>query len=155
NELLRAPVQDLGDVQLVLRLTVNLVDPAELLRLLAGFAEHSQHGAVQRQLVDPPRKRVGDVQILRRSGRDADRPRRARRHRAARLRRIGRRADRRTRAGRYRHRDLDLAQELAVAVEDLHAAVAAIADVDVSLRVRRDGVRGVELAGTAAGLAPR
>ena len=52
-----------------------------------------------------------------------------------------------------RHVDGDLAEEFAVAVEDLDAAVAAVGDVDVSLGVGGDAVRRVELAGLVAGFA--
>ena len=52
-----------------------------------------------------------------------------------------------------RHVDRDLAEEFAVAVEDLDAAVAAVGHVDVSLRVGGDAVRRVELAGLVAGFA--
>src|SRR5207245_4192361 len=74
RQLLHAPVQHLGDIQLVLGLTVDLVDPAELLQLFPGFAEHAEHGAVEGQLVDAARERIRHVHVLRRSWRDANRP---------------------------------------------------------------------------------
>src|SRR5262245_3344659 len=46
-------------------------------------------------------------------------------------------------------------EEAAVAVEDLHAVVLAIGDQDLAEAVDPDGVRGGELARSAAGLAPR
>src|SRR6185436_6498728 len=51
RELLNAPIQQLGDVQLVLRRAGDLVDPAELLRLMARLAEPAEDLAVQGQLV--------------------------------------------------------------------------------------------------------
>ena len=45
-------------------------------------------------------------------------------------------------------------QEFAVAVEDLNARVAAIRDVDQSLRIHGDAVRQIEFAGSAALVAP-
>src|SRR6266702_4843924 len=43
NQLLHPPVEQLRDVEHVLRRAGDLVDPAELPQLLAGFAEHSEH----------------------------------------------------------------------------------------------------------------
>jgi len=40
------------------------VDPAELLELLAGAAEHAKHFAIQAQFVDAAGKRVGDIEHL-------------------------------------------------------------------------------------------
>src|SRR5258706_8722588 len=48
NQLLHAPVEQLRDIEHVLRGAGDLVDPAELLQLLAGFAEHAEHLSVQR-----------------------------------------------------------------------------------------------------------
>ena len=42
----------------------DLVDPAELLQLLAGLAEHAEHLAVERQLVDAAGIGVGAVEHL-------------------------------------------------------------------------------------------
>ena len=58
------PVQQLGDVEHVLRRTRDLVDPAELLQLLAGPAEHAEHLAVEAQLVDAAGKGVRAVEHL-------------------------------------------------------------------------------------------
>src|SRR5262249_56935712 len=82
-ELLHGPGQDLGDVDFVLGRAGNLVDPAELLELLARLAHPAGDLAVERELVEPAREGVGDVHHLVWSRRDADRPRRARRLRAA------------------------------------------------------------------------
>ena len=57
DQLLHAPVQELADVEHVLRRAGDRVDPAELLQLLAGLAEHAEHLAVERQLVDAARAR--------------------------------------------------------------------------------------------------
>src|SRR5712691_12755020 len=43
NQLLYPPVEQLRDVEHVLRRTGDLVDPAELPQLLAGFAQHPEH----------------------------------------------------------------------------------------------------------------
>src|SRR5215831_9928790 len=77
EELLHAPVQDLGDVDLVLRGTGDLVNPSELLGLLARAAEIAQHLALQAELVHAPGIGIGAVEHLVRSWRDAERPRRA------------------------------------------------------------------------------
>ena len=52
DEFLDAPVEEFGDVEDVLRGAGDLVDPAELLELFAGFAEDAEDGAVEAQLVD-------------------------------------------------------------------------------------------------------
>src|SRR5882672_7651391 len=147
QQLLRAPVQELGDVELVLRRAGELVNPAELLERLARAAEPALHLAVERELVDTARIRVRDVQHLVRRRGDAERPRRARPLRlrsAARLRRPG--PDRDGRVRRHRHVDRERAQQLARGVEHLDAAVAAVGDVHAILRVDRDRVQRVELA---------
>src|SRR6185503_21110675 len=78
RELLDAPVQDLGDVQLILRGAGHFVDPAELLGLAAGFAEPSEHFPVQRQLVNAAGEGIRAIEILYSgSGSYADGPRRA------------------------------------------------------------------------------
>src|SRR6188508_3331700 len=78
QELLHAPVQDLGHVELVLRRAGDLVDPAELLQLLPGLAQHAQDLPVERHLIYTSRERIGRVEHLVRTGRDAEGPRRAR-----------------------------------------------------------------------------
>src|SRR5262245_64263891 len=83
EQLLHAPVQDLGDVDFVLGRAGDLVDPAELLELLARLAQPTEHLAVKRELVETAREGVGDVHHLVRAGRYADRPGRARRLRTA------------------------------------------------------------------------
>src|ERR1700704_5365024 len=58
NQLLHAPVEQLRDIKHVLRRAGDLVDPAELLQLLAGFAEHAEHLSVQGQLEHAAGERV-------------------------------------------------------------------------------------------------
>src|SRR5438067_13898306 len=58
QQLLHAPVEELGNVEHVLRRAGDLVDPAELLQLLARFAEHAKHLAIERELVNAARKCV-------------------------------------------------------------------------------------------------
>src|SRR5262249_59873156 len=77
RQLLPPPVEQLGDVELVCRRARDLVDPSELLRLFARFAQHAEHLAVERHLVDAAGKRVRGEHDLVRTRRDADRPRRA------------------------------------------------------------------------------
>ena len=67
NQLLHAPIQDFGDINFVLRRARDLVNPAELLQLVAHASEHADHFAVQRQLVNAARISVGAVEILRRA----------------------------------------------------------------------------------------
>ena len=130
------------------------MNPAELFELFAGFAEHAKQRAFQSQLVDAPGISIRAVENLPRSRCDADRPRRAGRLRAFDI--LGRLvADGSTRGISIEgHIDLDLAQKFPIAVENLDSAVAAIADVDISLRIGGDGVRRVELARLVAALAP-
>src|SRR4029077_12131225 len=84
QELLHAPVEDLGDVQLVLRRACNFVNPAELLRLLPCLAEDAEQLSVERDLIYTSRKRVGGVEHLVRTWGDANRPGRAGAHRSRR-----------------------------------------------------------------------
>src|SRR6202035_442083 len=83
DQLLHAPIQDFGDIEGVLVRAGDGVDPAELLELFAGAAEHAQNLAVQAELVDAAGEGVGDVKHLVRRRRDAQRPRGTRRHGAA------------------------------------------------------------------------
>src|SRR5450631_1290252 len=83
QQLLNAPVQDFGHIQLVLGWAGHFMDPPELLELLARFAEHAEHLAVEAQLVDAARKRIRAVEHLVGGRGDAERPRCARRHGAA------------------------------------------------------------------------
>src|SRR5262245_46059183 len=157
HQLLHAPVQDLGDVELVLGRAGDLVNPSELLGLLARAAQIAQYLAFQGQFVDAPGIGIGAVEHLVRPRRDAERPRRAGREAAAGLQIIGEIwlvADRRFGVLVERHVDLDLALEVAVAVEHLDAPVVAVADIDQALRVGGDAVHEAELAGTFAVLAP-
>src|SRR5580693_3975223 len=64
DQLLHPPIEDFGDVEHVLVGAGDGVDPAELLELLAGAAEHAQNLAVEAQLVDAARKSVGDIEHL-------------------------------------------------------------------------------------------
>src|ERR1700689_2857052 len=89
DQLLHAPIEDFGDVERVLVRAGDGMDPAELLELLAGAAEHAQNLAVEAELVDAAGKSVGDIEHLVWRRRDAQRPRRARRHGAAVLQVIG------------------------------------------------------------------
>src|SRR6202042_3815718 len=52
RQLLPPPVQQFRHIQRVLRRTRHRMDPAELLQLLAGLAEHAEHFAVEAELVD-------------------------------------------------------------------------------------------------------
>src|SRR6476620_11548109 len=100
HQLLHAPGQDFGDVDFVLGRAGNLVHPTELFRLFARLAEPAEHFAVEADLVDAAREGIRDECDLLRSRRDADRPWRARRLRAAFARplaEIGLVADRRLR----------------------------------------------------------
>src|SRR5207302_9993999 len=87
----------------------------------------------------------------------AGRPRRARREAAAGLqisREVGCLAERGAGIRIERNIDLDLAQTRPLAVEHLNAAVVAVSDIDIALRVGRDGVYQIELARPLAFLAP-
>src|ERR1700677_3483388 len=139
------------------------MNPAELLRLMAHAAKNTNHLAIQRQLVDSAWIGVGAIEILGWPGADANGPRRSvlhgsvRRSRSYRSRGCG--------GGRgitHPHVDGgwqryvygDLPQICSIGIENLDAPVAAIGHVDVALRIGRDAVRRIELAGAAAGSAP-
>src|SRR5207247_11157064 len=112
-----------------------------------------QNLAVQGELVDPARVSIRAEQHLIWPRRDANRPGRAGRHRACGRTRLV--AERRTGVRINWHVDGDLAQELALVVEHLDAAVTAVRHVDAPLRVLRNAMRSVELSGAVAVLAPR
>ena len=158
KQLLHAPIQQFADVDFVFRRARDFVNPSELLELLAGLAQHADNFSVQREFVDaardkhPTRRALesgpGVMQIAQgapgaivpvddlRAGFVADGRHACSHNRTARLILIWR-------------------KKFAVAVEHLNAAVAAVGDVDIALRIRRDAVRRIELAGPIAGLAPR
>src|SRR5438876_8869878 len=78
-QFLHPPVQELSDVEHVLGWTRDFVDPAELLQLFSGFAEHAEDLAFEAQFVDTSGISIGRIQHLIRSGGDADGPGRTRR----------------------------------------------------------------------------
>ena len=47
NQFLYPPVQQLAHIEFIVRRTCNFVDPAELLELFAGFAQHSQNSTIE------------------------------------------------------------------------------------------------------------
>src|ERR1700730_146293 len=159
-EFLNSPIQELRDIKNILGRARNLVNPSKLLELLAGFAEHAEDFSVEGELIDAPWVRVRGVQRLTRTGRDANRPRRAgrlgeRRSCCFQLRNVRNRSDRGYRGRIEGHIDLDLSQQLALAVEYLDTPIAPVRDVDVALRIGGDAVRRIELARLVAGLGPR
>src|SRR5580700_4340702 len=133
KQLLYSPIQDFGDVKLILSRARHLVNPAELFQLAPHTADRSEHLAIQRKLVNAPRVGIGTVKILRRTGRNTDCPRRAWRHGGVRSRGIRIRWVTHPHMNNrwYRHIDLDLAQESSIRIEHLNAAIASIGDVDI------------------------
>jgi hypothetical protein len=77
NQLLYAPVQNLGDVKFVLRRAGHLVNPAKLFKLFSGLAQHAEKLPVEGHFVDAARERIAAIQHLPGAGRDADGPWRA------------------------------------------------------------------------------
>jgi hypothetical protein len=152
RQLLDAPVQDFGHEKFVLGRASDFVDPAKVAGLLAGLAEPAEEFAIETEFVDAAGEGVGGEEDLIGRRRDADGPGSAGRHGAGALR--GTIADGGTRVGADGEIDRDLAEEFSIGVEDLDAAIAAVGDVDIVVRVDANVVRGVELAGLIAGLAP-
>src|SRR5467141_3858990 len=153
DELLHAPVQQFANVDFVFRWARNFVNPAKFLELFPGLAEHAEDFSVQADLVHAARKSIRSVEHLVRRGRNAHRPGRTGPHRAY---QISTRLVADSRGGIRivkRFADLDLAEVFSVAVEHFDARIAAIGDVDVSLRVRGDAMRRIELSRLVAGLA--
>src|SRR5438876_721232 len=134
RDLLRAPVPDLADDQIVLGPAVDRVDDAEFFRHLAGLAELADDLAVEADLVDLAVLhalgivRVGAVQVLCRAARHTDRLRRAD-------------------AG-------DLRLERALAVEHLNAVVAGVRHIDIPSGIAANPENLVELALRRSGLPP-
>src|SRR5437763_5211948 len=112
NQLLHAPIQELGDVELVFRGAGDFVNPSKLLELLARLAEHSQEFSFERQLIDASGKGVRGIEHLVWSGSDADSPRRSRRHGPGGLRWLA--TDCGARIGIERDIDCDLTQKFSV-----------------------------------------
>src|SRR5215467_523530 len=152
HELLHPPIEQLRDIELILARTRNLVNPPELLHFLPGLAEHAEDFALERELVDAPGHRVRAVQHLIRRRRDADRPWRTRRRERVWTRRA---ADHDVHILREWNVDREHAQKFSVRVEHLNAAIRPVRYVDIALRVIRDRVQDVELAGVPAAIAPR
>lgn len=122
------------------------MNPAELLQLLAGLTQHAEQLSFERQFVDAPRKRIGTVQHLIRTGRNADRPRGAWCKRAGGYRGfIGNVADRGLSAGRDRYVDRELPLEITLAVENLNATIAAIGNIHEAFGIDSDTVRRMKL----------
>src|SRR5713226_8984895 len=133
NEFLDAPVQDFGDVELVLGGAGDFVNPAELSELLAGFSEGAENFSVEREFVNAAGKTVGAEEHLIGSGRDANGPGGAGGHGARGG--GGLVADGGAGVGIDRNIDGDDAKEFSIAVENLDAAVAAVGNVDIVMRV--------------------
>src|ERR1700694_2994591 len=79
DEFLNSPIQELRDIKNILGRARDLVNPSKLLELVSRVAEHAEDFAVEGELIDAPWVRIRGVQHLTRTGRDANRPRRARR----------------------------------------------------------------------------
>src|SRR5436190_18395320 len=134
NHFLHAPVQNFGDVKLVFRGACNLVDPAKLLELFPGFAEHAQDFSVETHFVHAPGVSIGAVKELPRTRRNAESPGRTGRRGAPHVfRRLV--ANRRTRVRIEWDIDSHLALKVPFSVEYLNPPIAAITDVDVTLGI--------------------
>src|SRR5258708_32411361 len=77
NKFLDAPIQKFRDVEFVRGRASDFVNPAELAKLLAGFAEDAEDFSVEREFVDAAGKSIGAEEHGGRSGREANGPRRA------------------------------------------------------------------------------
>src|ERR1035437_3031837 len=135
RQLLHTPRNDLAHQQFVLVAAIDFVHGRELAQVLARVSELADNGSVQFHLVNlaghrveqrivAVRIRVGAVEILVGPGGDAHGPGRP-------------------------HPIVD-GLEGEVVVEDLNAAVGAVADVDVAFGIRRHGMRQIQLAGRPA-----
>src|SRR6266704_1978852 len=82
NEFLDAPIQKFRDVEFVRGRASDFVNPAELAKLPAGFAEDAEDFSIEREFVDAAGKSVGSIEDLIWSRRDANGPGRAGRHSA-------------------------------------------------------------------------
>src|SRR2546422_4816398 len=152
NEFLDAPVQEFGDVEFVCGGAGDFVNPAELTKLLAGFAEDAEEFPVEREFVDAAGESVGGVENLTWSWRNANGPWGAGRHSAGGG--GGLVADSGASLGGRGDIDGEFAKEFSVRIENLDAVVAAVGNVNIVLRVDSDAVRSAELAGLVARFAP-
>ena len=120
-----APVQEFGNVEFVFGGAGDGVNPAELAKLLARLAEDAENFSVEAEFVDAAGESIGSEDDLVGARRNAESPRRAGRHGASRG--GGLVADRRARVGGGGNVNGDLAEEVSIAIENLDAAIAAIA----------------------------
>src|SRR5260370_20625968 len=82
NKFVAAPIQKFRDVEVVRGRASDFVNPAELAKLLAGFAEDAKDFSVEREFVDAAGQCIGAEEHRVGSGRDANDPGRAGRHSA-------------------------------------------------------------------------
>src|SRR5579863_703190 len=137
--------------------------PAELARTMARGAEHAEHFAIQRQLIDSSRVAIRRIEHLARARRNADCPRRAVLHGLVqRHRRLGAGRNLRRQVSHPRvdavivgHVDVNLPQELAFSVKHLNSPVAAIGYIHVARVVGGNTVWGTELPRATPRLTPR
>jgi len=138
------------------------MNPAKLARTVTGRAQHTKHFAIQCEFIDTPRITIGRIKHLMGTRRDANCPRRAIQHSLVQ----GRRSF--CSGGHFGwgiphpwadlvvigHANVDLAQKLAISIENLNAPVAAIGNIHVSRIIRRDAMRCIELAWTSSRFTP-
>src|SRR3989442_10764384 len=129
DEFLDAPIQEFGDVELVCGGAGDFVNPAELAKLLAGFAEGAEEFPVEREFVDSAGESVGGVENLTWSWRDANGPWGAGRHGAGGG--GGLVADSGASIGGRGGIDGEFAKEFFVRIEKLDAVVCAVGNVNI------------------------
>ena len=120
------------------------MNPTKLAGAVAGSAEHPEHFAIEVEFVDAPRITIGCKEHLVWTGRDADCPRRAVELSLVHgCRSFGGGGNLRRRIPHpwtdlvvVGHGDVNFAQILAVSIEDLDAAIAAVGDVHIARIIR-------------------
>src|SRR5258708_16382826 len=152
REFLDGADENFGDVELVFGGAGDFVNPAEVAELFAGFAEDTENFSIKAEFIDAAWKTVGAEEDLVGAGGDANGRGRAGGYGAGGG--GGLVADGGASIGIDGNIDGDDAKEFSISIEDLDAAVAAVRDVNIVVRIDRDAVRGVELAGLVAGFAP-
>src|SRR6202007_1313741 len=127
--------------------------PAELAQLLSGLSKITEKFAIEGELVNAAGKCVGGEEHRIRYRRDAEGPGGARSHRPG--SRSGLVPDGRTSISGCGNINGDHAEKFSFAIENLNAPIAAVGNVDISLRVYGNTVRRIQLAGLVAGFAKR
>src|SRR3989442_8280175 len=153
DEFLDAPIQEFGDVELVCGGAGDFVNPAELAKLLAGFAEGAEEFPVEREFVDAAGEGIGSIEYLIGRRRDANGPWGAGRHSAGGG--GGLVADSGASIGGRGGIDGEISEGFFARIEKLDAVGAAVGGLNIGFRVGSHAVRRAGMGRVVAQVGPR